>query len=151
MPDHLLPLLTFRVTVTMERYLGSESKLLLGLSSASGGRDGETGVQGEGSVVDALSAAVVPPLLSQEQVSFFVVSGLRVGQARRMACDEATRHLKLVPFGAVAACVNGGDGARDLALAAFPPLSGQAFCFLPLPVHTQVAPLLISPLFLSPL
>ena len=168
-PDHLLPLLTFRVTVTMERYLGSESKLLLGLSAVSGGRggergggdgrggdgrSGETGVHGGGSPLDPLSPATVPSLLSQEQVSFFVVSGLRGGQARRMACDEATRHLKLVPFGAVAACVNGdgsaGGGAHKLALAACPPLTGQAFCFLPLPVHTQVTPPLISTPCTSP-
>ena len=137
----------------MERYRGSESKLLLGMSSTSGGRDGdgrgghemggETSLQGEGSLV--------PLLLSQEHVSFFVVSGLRGGQARRMACDESTQHLKLVPFGAVAACVNGdGIGAQTLSIAAFPPLAGQAFCFLPLPVHTQVTPPFTFTPFLPP-
>ena len=87
---------------------------------------------------------------SKEEVVYLVVGGLMGGEAKRMAADEATRHLKLVPMGAVAACVarrgdltscsvtrRGVVGEQPLSRL-FPDLAGQAFCFLPLPVSTQL-------------
>ena len=107
----------------------------------------------------------------QETVEYLVMTGLMGGEARRIACEESSRHLKLVPLGAVAACIsrrgpsqnpgpgpNPGPGSRpgsdpssgfacDRDLSAvnasrsgpcFPPILGQAFCFLPLPVRTQL-------------
>ena len=99
---------------------------------------------------------------SQEIVEFLVVSGLMGGEARRVACEESSRHLKLVPLGAVAACISkksrrdginypslgyvslSGMGSQSISRtglgigSCFPSISGQAFCFLPLPVRTQL-------------
>jgi hypothetical protein len=150
-------------------------------------------------------------LSQQEESTYLIVSGLRGGEAKLMACDEANRHLKLVPMGAVAACVskfisvptpqrqkllvvpdniagalvtsstsaaytaaplfpmhydhdneeniydaivtasnananataeetnlNGRGGGQLPAAVLFPDINGQAFCFLPLPVRTQL-------------
>lgn len=103
-----------------------------------------------------------PNISHQETVTYLIVSGLMGGEARRVACEERSRHLKLVPLGAVAACIsrvgsqshvrtymdpssNGPKGMSSpkagLAGAVgscFPPTVGQAFCFLPLPVRTQL-------------
>jgi sacsin len=103
-----------------------------------------------------------PHISHQETVTYLIVSGLMGGEARRVACEERSRHLKLVPLGAVAACIsrvgsqshvrtymdtssNGPKGMSSpkagLAGAVgscFPPTVGQAFCFLPLPVRTQL-------------
>ena len=102
---------------------------------------------------------------SQETVEYLVMTGLMGGEARRIACEESSRHLKLVPLGAVAACIsrrgpgqnpvpgsspgpglNSGPGPGPDSGAVngsrsgpcFPPILGQAFCFLPLPVRTQL-------------
>lgn len=103
-----------------------------------------------------------PHISHQETVTYLIVSGLMGGEARRVACEERSRHLKLVPLGAVAACIsrlgsqshvrthmdtssNGpkGTSSAKAGLAGavgscFPPTVGQAFCFLPLPVRTQL-------------
>ena len=118
-PDHQLPLLTCRVNVEINTYPGAAMALAGAVGAATVARVGEGVAQGE----------------RAERVDFLVVSGLQGGAAKRMACDESTRHLKLVPFGAVAACV-GRTGASALSM--YPTLPGQAFCFLPLPVHTQL-------------
>ena len=57
---------------------------------------------------------------------FFLQGG---GRARELACDNKNRHLKLVPWGGVAAHVI--DETKDME-----PDVGRAFCFLPLPVIT---------------
>ena len=119
---------------------------------------------------------------SQEIVEYLVVSGLMGGEARRLSCEETSRHLKLVPLGAVAACISKknaksgihsestglgsglglgigtgtgtgiwtgtgtgigagpgtGMGTGTGTGSCFPQISGQAFCFLPLPVRTQL-------------
>jgi hypothetical protein len=41
------------------------------------------------------------------------VSGLKGGEAKRMACNTSLRHLKLVPFGAVATRLNVSDETVD--------------------------------------
>ena len=92
----------------------------------------------------------------QEIVEYLVVSGLMGGEARRLSCEETSRHLKLVPLGAVAACISrksvrsrihsdllglGSMAGLDIGTgtgSCFPQISGQAFCFLPLPVRTQL-------------
>ena len=78
-----------------------------------------------------------------EIVEYLVMVGLMGGEARRVACDESSRHLKLVPLGAVAACISrrGRTPDPNMALGSgpcFPPIAGQAFWFLPLPVRTQL-------------
>ena len=104
----------------------------------------------------------IPQISHQEIVTYLIVSGLMGGEARRVACEERSRHLKLVPLGAVAACIsrvgsqshirsytdnstNGPKGANNqlagltgAVTSCFPPTVGQAFCFLPLPVRTQL-------------
>jgi hypothetical protein len=103
----------------------------------------------------------VPHISHQETVTYLIVSGLMGGEARRVACEERSRHLKLVPLGAVAACISrvGGQshvrtymdtssnpkgmscakaGLAGAVGSCFPPTVGQAFCFLPLPVRTQL-------------
>jgi sacsin len=49
-----------------------------------------------------------------------------------MACDPKNARLKLLPWGGVAAHVFVDNGIIP------PPLSGKAFCFLPLPTETQL-------------
>ena len=75
-------------------------------------------------------------------VEYMVVSGLRGGAAKAMACDPSTRHLKLVPLGAVAACVSRrcstAEDDPSAASVSFPRIDGIAFCFLPLPVRTNL-------------
>lgn len=82
---------------------------------------------------------------SRRTVSVFeTVAGLSGGSAKRIACQEDARHLKLVPFGCVAACFSrtiidspssgDGQGVEEL----LPPLDGQLFCFLPLPITTSM-------------
>jgi sacsin len=76
-----------------------------------------------------------------DERTYLIVSGLRGGEARRMACSEEMSHLKLVPLGAVAACVGHSSGPMHAPVrdpVTFPPLKGQAFCFLPLPVQTKL-------------
>ncbi len=65
---------------------------------------------------------------------FIVVHGLCGGKARDLACDVSMRHLKLVPLGSVATCIYKSSLPNVL----FPQISGQAFCFLPLPVFTSL-------------
>jgi sacsin len=75
------------------------------------------------------------------EVEFLIVSGLRGGQAKRLACDPNNHHLKLVPMGSVAACLYRTTGNTVLSSSNtehFPSIAGQTFCFLPLPVHTQL-------------
>lgn len=64
--------------------------------------------------------------MEEDQKSYYVVTGLKGGEARQLACDSSTRNLKLIPMGSVACCISPE--------VKFIPLSGQAFCFLPLPV-----------------
>ena len=40
------------------------------------------------------------------EYSYTICTGLRSGEVKRMACSSASRHLKLVPLGAVAACTS---------------------------------------------
>jgi hypothetical protein len=129
----------------------------------------------------ALSAPLV--VLGQIDVEYIISAGLCGGTAKRMACQENLRHFKLVPMGAVAACIrrvdssnsssgSGDSGGNSSAMVpststsavASPPgespsknycstcvcclqkrsavplpsLQGLAFCFLPLPLHTQM-------------
>lgn len=74
---------------------------------------------------------------SQENALYFIVSGFGGGEAKRLACDESMRHLKLVPMGSVAACMS-KIGSNSLQPKIFPSITGQAFCFLPLPINTTL-------------
>ena len=88
---------------------------------------------------------------TKESVVFLVVCGLMGGEARRVACEETSRHLKLIPYGAVAACISrvgqtgqipeSGPSSMEgsgVGGSCFPPIVGKAFCFLPLPVRTML-------------
>ena len=114
------------------------------------------------SIPTSLPSPSVPQISHQETVTYLIVSGLMGGEARRVACEERSRHLKLVPLGAVAACIsrvgsqshvrpctdtssnrpqgtkNSNTGLTGAVGSCFPPTVGQAFCFLPLPVRTQL-------------
>lgn len=78
---------------------------------------------------------------SKVVIEYEIVQGLGGGDAKRLACSESARHLKLVPLGGIAACVSisiiyeSGNITIDQN---FPALNGQAFCFLPLPVKTNL-------------
>lgn len=91
----------------------------------------------------SLQSAERTPTSSQE-IEFIVMVGLRGGAAKRMACSSTLRHLKLVPLGSVAAClrrkVTTLTPSTELVTEEelFPKLSGQVFCFLPLPINTQL-------------
>ena len=93
-----------------------------------------------------LSLSLSTPLLeSSEIVEYLVVNGLMGGEAKRVACDEKSRHLKLIPLGAVAACISRvgsismeSDPRSTPSRSCFPPMTGRVFCFLPLPVTSQL-------------
>jgi hypothetical protein len=93
------------------------------------------------SSIDTASADVLMAPVKVEEFSYLVVSGLRGGEAKRMACDEKVRHLKLIPLGSVAVCltsriINNNDqiGMNEF----LPAVDGLAFCFLPLPIHSHL-------------
>lgn len=74
--------------------------------------------------------------------SYKIIYGLCGGSAKRLACREEARHLKLIPFGSVSACIqrqqkNIADDTADNSHL-IPPISGQLFCFLPLPIRTSL-------------
>lgn len=90
----------------------------------------------------------------REKWAYKIATGLRGGWAKKMACHANTRHLKLVPMGSVAACT-GHWSVRSVAAEPADSYSvsvdavstetelptaikGQAFCFLPLPVQTDL-------------
>ena len=57
-------------------------------------------------VVQTYSMDSKQPVVSHtDDMDYMIVSGLRGGKAKTMACDPATRHLKLIPLGSVAACL----------------------------------------------
>ena len=59
-----------------------------------------------------------------------ILSALGGGEAKLMAVDPATAHLRLVPWAGVACLLQRDQGAPAL------PVRGRAFCFLPLPAET---------------
>ena len=61
--------------------------------------------------------------------NFLISQCIGGGRARELACNDKNRHLKLLPWGGVAAHVI--DETKDME-----PDVGRAFCFLPLPVIT---------------
>ena len=62
-----------------------------------------------------------------EELEYLVYSGLRGGEAKQMSCSVGLRHLKLLPLGAVAACVRRTLSTDTSAPApqAFPQILGQ--------------------------
>ena len=90
----------------------------------------------------ALDSQKQPIVSKTDDMDYMIVSGLRGGKAKNMACDPNTRHLKLIPLGSVAACLSrrtfSFDSKGHDLTELFPPLPGQAFCFLPLPVQTKL-------------
>ena len=106
-PDSKLPLSSFKVSVFIETF-ETESH------------------QGENNRA-----------VGQENALYFIVSGFGGGEAKRLACDDSMRHLKLVPMGSVAACMS-RTGLISTQPKIFPPITGQAFCFLPLPINTTL-------------
>jgi hypothetical protein len=152
-PDSKLPLLSYKVRVNIESFTAFDVE----------DRATETGASHHHSVHHRQCLA------QQDESLFLIVSGLRGGEAKAMACDESNRHLKLVPMGAVAACVcrrtyypstekrqqfllpenapestvlfplaGSEEGSSSAGIQLFPGTNGQAFCFLPLPVRTQM-------------
>jgi hypothetical protein len=80
-------------------------------------------------------------LQNNEEFLFLIVSGIRGGEAKRLASDNSMRHLKLVPLGSVASCIFRSQGCQQsepLIHDIFPDITGQAFCYLPLPIQTQL-------------
>jgi len=111
-------------------------------------------------------------ITSFDVIDYIILTGLCGGIAKRMACQESLRHFKLVPMGAVAACIyhktdrydsSSTTDSSNITLsnssnnnttndtnscnssssyispnASYPRINGQAFCFLPLPVHTKI-------------
>jgi hypothetical protein len=111
-------------------------------------------------------------ITSFDVIDYIILTGLCGGLAKRMACQESLRHFKLVPMGAVAACIyhktdrydtSSTTDSSNITLsnssnnnttndtnscnssssyispnASYPRINGQAFCFLPLPVHTKI-------------
>jgi sacsin len=139
--DDKLPLFSHRVNVKVISYDTQMLPTMPGRND-SGGRTGTEGNQPP-AVPDSV-ASVSPPAdipHSTTEVEFLIVSGLRGGQAKRLACDPSNRHLKLVPMGSVAACLSRRSYHSSSSVVnaqQFPPLNGQTFCFLPLPVQTQL-------------
>eukprot|EP01038_Epipyxis_sp_PR26KG_P006758 gene6758-9260_t len=80
--------------------------------------------------------------ITHNEIDYLIVSGLCGGEAKRMACNDKMRQFKLVPFGSVAACIQNNDNRESEENTSnfilFPKLVGQAFCFLPLPVQTNL-------------
>jgi len=60
---------------------------------------------------------------------YLICTALGGGECRQIACKEEYRHLKFLPWGGVAAHLK-RDGNHVMEL------SGNAFCFLPLPAET---------------
>lgn len=91
-------------------------------------------------------------VVNRSILDYEYVFGLVGGGAKQLACSEQARHLKLVPFGGVAACTKrltqqfAEDGPA--AVESFFPIfhNGHAFCFLPLPIQTKL-PVLINAYF----
>jgi sacsin len=86
-------------------------------------------------VVDAIS---LTPNQNSHSVEYLICTGIRGGKAKAMACDSRTRHLKLVPMGSIAACLSNTNDQLSFENGRFPILDGLAFCFLPLPVRTNL-------------
>ena len=84
--------------------------------------------------IDASKTAAL--LCAREEALYLLVAGLCGGEARRVACSEDMRHLKLVPLGAIAACLARSGCAHSSTGGLFSGVPGQAYCFLPLPVLT---------------
>jgi sacsin len=87
-------------------------------------------------IVINTSSTTLDDAVDEEVKSYYVVTGLRGGEARQLACDSSTRNLKLIPMGSVACCISPE--------VKFIPLTGQAFCFLPLPVKSKLETLKIN-------
>ena len=84
---------------------------------------------------DAGAAAAASSV--QEVFQFFVHCRIGGSRARDMAVDESHKEMKLLPWGSVAALLSHSVSDRSL-LEFCPPMAGHAFCFLPLPVETQL-------------
>jgi hypothetical protein len=83
-----------------------------------------------------LSLLVAVCVLLAEEYRYLVHTRLGAGSARQLAIEPEHREMKLIPWGGVAALLSHTrcQGAMDLC----PPMDGLAFCFLPLPVNTQL-------------
>jgi hypothetical protein len=81
-----------------------------------------------------------PPITTTPTESsdeFLVVACLGGGGARSMAVEANNHAFKFIPWGGVAACLSrNGNSSDQTANGAI--RSGKAFCFLPLPVETQL-------------
>eukprot|EP00606_Chrysophyceae_sp_TOSAG23-5_P000186 GSChrysophyteH2.ASY1.ANO1.1559.1 assembled CDS len=84
-------------------------------------------------------------LVGFEDSRYGIVTGLCGGDAKKMACDPSTWQLKLIPLGSVAACISRSAAnnredivSENLIKEKMPTLDGQAYSFLPLPVHTNL-------------
>jgi sacsin len=180
MPERKLPTLSYTMQVTVDSYTVPLSTVKGSMKTVGNGQgEGVEGINSEETIAEelknatdqvgdhhtvvvikkkrddeledsAIPSSALSPICTKEAVSFLVVCGLMGGEARRVACEESSRHLKLIPYGAVAACISrvgqnrqipesgpssieGGAGGS-----CFPPIVGKAFCFLPLPVRTML-------------
>ena len=87
-------------------------------------------------------------------MDYILCTGLCGGRAKQMACLDSLRHYKLIPLGSVAVCIHSSSGgssttssvdstnssstSSNTSLSPYPTLQGLAYCYLPLPVHTQL-------------
>ncbi|CAN0322269.1 unnamed protein product, partial [Ectocarpus sp. 12 AP-2014] len=111
---------------------GGGDEDLRGLTSATGGGGGGGGGGGEGK--GGAGALVVGGGGGKEGPTsivdvFLVCAAIGGGNAKKMACLPEHRHMKLIPWGGVAAHISRNSHPP-------PPFEGHAFCFLPLPVNT---------------
>ena len=117
-PDNQLPITTSKVTVMVESIHRDGDKAGSGKDQTSKSRVGmlhsqeEAETEQKASRVDQLSGATAQGSDEKKsgdgtltEAEFLIVSGLRGGQAKEMACNPDTRKFKLIPLGGVAACL----------------------------------------------
>ena len=93
----------------------------------------------EGKTGGSKSSGSAKGLTRKEEVEYLIINGLRGGEAKRLACDPQTRHLKLIPLGGVATCLSktitiaGEEETKEK----FPPLLGRRSCSCPCPFRRR--------------
>ena len=161
--DNLLPKVFSQVHIETEVYSGNSSTGTAGVHNSTTSIDKNTAnvdtTDAIGNATSTVSTRFptepVNTIVSHSTVDYVVSHGLCGGDAKRMACLESLRHFKLVPMGAVAACINKSTTTTDTTSSTiennsnavitvgantspYPLLQGIAFCYLPLPVLTQL-------------
>ena len=132
-PDEKLPMLSYRITIRIQsltKSLAASGARLSPPGSFSSSSSLSIQPDAGASSSATLSTSARVPLV---EVDYLILAGLRGGQAKRLACDSSNRHLKLVPMGAVAACLSkritsfGSTNADRVQT--FPSIDGQVHLF----------------------